>query len=140
MVGWIKINSLSFVVVSVLLLACLAVCSAQQFTVGPGWTFSSGDEPVLPTPEPSVSPTVEPTDEPQDTEPTATPTTNPTEQPNNTVNPTSSPEPTVNPSNSPDPSVTPITPEDRNIGILIILGCAVTFITIIAVLKWRETV
>lgn len=121
MVGWIKINAYSFVVISVLLLGFVAVCSAQQFTVGPGWTLSDGgDADSLPTPQPSAtinptaSPTVEPTDSPLVTEPTAT------------VNPT------VN------PTETPAIPEMGLIGVAVALVFALGLGLVIAVWKWRQ--
>lgn len=132
MVGWIKINALSFLVLSVLLLGCCSVAAAQSFTVAPGWTLSSGgDADNLPTPQPSPSPTptLTPTVEPGETQPSPSVTVNPTEQP------------TVNPSNSPDPlEPIPVTPEFTNVGLLIILCCAITFIGFMAVLKWREII
>lgn len=129
MVGWIKINAYSFVVVSVLLLGFVAVCSAQQFTVGPGWTLSDGgDADSLPTPQPSAtinptaSPTVEPTDSPLVTEPTAT------------VNPTV--EPTVTP--TVNPTETPAIPEMGLIGVAVALVFALGLGLVIAVWKWRQ--
>lgn len=96
----------------------LPVVYCQDFSIGPGWIFPSGNNPTpTPTSTPNITVTPQPSTEPTQTAPP---------QPTTTI--------TVTPTPKTTPTVSPTIPEMSTIGIVALL-----IITLIATLTYHIT-